>query len=360
MARSSAVRVSVPPEAAAKEAALQYVTDDRPGITRQKRGNGFGYKDAKGGRVSDRATLDRIRALAVPPAWTDVWISPLPSGHIQATGRDARGRKQYRYHARWHAVRDENKYARMLQFGDALPALRRQVNRDLARRDLSREKVLAVVIRLLETTYIRVGNEEYARANGTFGLTTLRNQHVQLEGNTMRFQFTGKSGKAHTIKLSDRRLARVVRQCRDLPGQALFQYADDGGQPHTIDSADVNDYLRDVMGDEFTAKDFRTWSGTLLAACQLESTNASNADGAPKAISLAAALRAVSAQLGNTPAVCKQRYIHPTVLQAFSDTSLRARFTRLLRTSRARAGLTRAESALLTFLRGDTRRASAA
>ncbi|HYW50842.1 MAG TPA: hypothetical protein VE861_09560, partial [Gemmatimonadaceae bacterium] len=256
----------------ARVASLRYVTDTEPGIAREARGSGFRYRDARGALIRDAQILERIVGLAIPPAWTAVWISPLPAGHIQATGRDARGRKQYRYHTRWHAVRDENKYGRMLDFGAALPLIRARVNRDLRAALHSRERVLAIVVRLLETTYIRVGNEEYARANGSFGLTTLRNKHVRVRGDTLRFEFVGKSGKSHTISVTDRRLSRLVRGCRELPGQLLFQFRHDDGTLRPVDSADVNAYLREITESEFTAKDFRTWAGTLLAACHLDAS----------------------------------------------------------------------------------------
>ena len=340
-------------EDAAKRASLRYVSDRVAGISRRRRGAGFTYHDATGRRITDAETMQRIRALVIPPAWTDVWISPIPSGHIQATGRDAKRRKQYRYHSRWHTTRDETKYERLAAFGLALPRLRAAVNADLARDGLPREKVLAVAIRLLETTYIRVGNEEYARTNGSFGLTTLRNRHVSLRGDTVRFAFTGKSGQPHSIRLSDRRLARMVRQVRDLPGQQLFQYVDAAGDVRAIDSADVNAYIRAHAGEAFTAKDFRTWAGTLLAAQQLAS---SVVDDEPlNGKSLTAAVKAVATQLRNTPAVCRKQYIHPHILGAFSDDRLRARWLRASAQPRGPRGLTREERALLRFLTGRSR-----
>jgi DNA topoisomerase-1 len=245
----------------AKAAGLRFVRDDRPGIRRVRRGERFRYVGPDGTVVRDEETLGRMRALAIPPAWRDVWICPQPNGHLQATGRDDRGRKQYRYHPRWRAVRDETKYDRVVAFGLSLPRLRARVEEDLARPGLPREKVLATVVRLLETTLIRVGNEEYARANGSFGLTTLRSRHVEVNGSTVQLAFRGKSGVRHRIDVRDARLARIVRRCRDLPGQLLFQYVDEAGETRGVDSADVNDYLRDAAGEEFTAKDFRTWGG---------------------------------------------------------------------------------------------------
>src|SRR5436190_1573116 len=263
----AALSVDAPePQEAARAAGLRYVSDALPGIRRKQAGRGFTYVGPDGDRISDRASLARIKSLAVPPAWTDVWICPDPRGHIQATGRDARGRKQYRYHARWRAVRDETKYDRMIAFGEALPRIRRRTEMDLRRPGLPREKVLAAVVRLLEVTRIRVGNEEYARTNRSYGLTTLLDRHVTVAGPTLRFSFRGKSGVRHQVDLTDRRLAAIVKRCRDLPGQELFQYVDDDGRQHTIDSADVNDYLRQLSGADFTAKDFRTWAGTVLAA----------------------------------------------------------------------------------------------
>jgi DNA topoisomerase-1 len=335
-------------EAAAKRASLRYVNDGMAGISRRKRGTGFVYHDTTGQRIRDAKTIERIRSLVIPPAWSDVWISPTEAGHIQATGRDARRRKQYRYHTRWRAARDETKYERLAAFGLALPRLRAAVNADLQRDGLPREKVLAVVIRLLETTYIRVGNEEYARTNGSFGLTTLRNRHVSLRGDTMRFTFTGKSGQPHNIRLSDRRLARTVKQVRDLPGQLLFQYVDTLGDVRAVDSADVNEYIRTHAGASFTAKDFRTWAGTLLAGEQLASIVEGEEPINAKA--LVGAVKAVAAQLGNTPAVCRQQYIHPLVLRAFAEKRLRQRWLRANARPRVARGLTRQERSLLRFL----------
>src|SRR5436190_10175993 len=251
---------------AAKEAGLRYTSDDRPGIRRRRRGRSFQYIRPDGGAITDAAERARINALAIPPAWTDVWICPSPNGHLQATGRDARGRKQYRYHPRWREVRDEVKYGRLIKFAEALPSIRMRTNADLAKSGLPREKVLAAVVQLLEKTLIRVGNEEYARQNGSIGLTTMRDAHAKVSGSTVRFEFRGKSGIRHAVDLNDRRLAAIVKACRDLPGYELFQYIDDDGTRQVIDSCDVNDYLREICGSDFTAKDFRTWSGTVLAA----------------------------------------------------------------------------------------------
>ncbi len=320
-ARRSKLRLVTDPIESAREAGLRYVSDDRPGIRRVRRGNGFRYVQPDGQPVRDRDTLRRIRSLAIPPAWTDVWICLLANGHLQATGHDARGRKQYRYHPRWRAVRDETKYDRLIAFGQALPRIRARVEQDLAQPGLPRSKVLATVVRLLETTLIRVGNEEYARTNGSFGLTTLRNRHVSVEGESVRFSFRGKSGIRHTIRVDDRRLARIVQRCQDLPGQELFQYLDDDGTPRDIDSADVNAYLHEIAGQEFTAKDFRTWAGTVLAARALQEFESFDSQTQAKR-NIVAAIESVSKRLGNTKAVCRKCYVHPAVLNAYLDGSL--------------------------------------
>jgi DNA topoisomerase-1 len=308
---------------AARAARLRHVNDDDPGITRRRRGERFVYDGPDGRRVRDAETLVRIRALAIPPAWTDVWICPIPNGHIQATGRDARGRKQYRYHARWREVRDENKYDRMIEVGEALPGIRERVDNDLGRSGLPREKVLAAVVRLLELTFLRVGNEEYARLNRSFGLTTLRDRHVAIEGSRIGFRFRGKSGKVHESDIRDRRLARIVRACQDLPGQTLFQYVDDAGERQTIGSDDVNAYLREVSGEDITAKDFRTWAGTVLAFRALCALDPAASDTDAKR-NLVAAIKEVAGQLGNTPAVCRKSYVHPDVIEAYLDGDLGA------------------------------------
>ncbi len=310
-------------------AGLRYVNDDDPGIGRRRRGKGFSYTDRHGQPVKDEETLARTRALAIPPAWTDVWICPSPRGHVQATGRDAKGRKQYRYHSLWRQVRDTSKYERTIAFGEALPRLRRRVERDLVRRNLDRAKVLAALVRLLDTTLLRVGNEEYARQNQTYGLTTLRDQHGRVRGSQVRFSFRGKSGKHHEVSLRDRRLARIVKRCQELPGQRLFQYVDEDGQPQPIDSDDVNEYLRAATGAEFSARDFRTWAGTVLAFRCLRASG-SDAEAALEAASTVAprptsrspvtsAVGEVARWLGNTPAVCRAAYIHPAVLAAYDE-----------------------------------------
>jgi len=309
------------PAASARAVGLRHDTDARPGLTRKPAGKGFAYHDARGEKVRDPATLKRIAALVIPPAWTEVWISAHEESHLQATGRDAKGRKQYRYHHRWRAVRDENKYHRMLAFGAALPVIRKRVDRDLNRPGLPREKVLATVVRLLETTLIRVGNDEYARSNKSFGLTTMLDRHVTVGKGSATFGFRGKSGVRHTIELNDRRLAAVVRQCRDLPGQELFQYLDDDGAPRDIDSADVNAYIREVAGAEFTAKDFRTWAGTVLAALALREFEAFDSETQAKK-NVLRAIEVVAGRLGNTPTVCRKSYVHPEVISSYLDGSM--------------------------------------
>jgi DNA topoisomerase-1 len=306
------------PERTAREAGLRYMTDAAPGIRRVGRDadGTFRYLQPDGGEVVDPETLRRIKALGIPPAWVDVWISPLANSHLQATGRDARGRKQYRYHQQWRAARDETKFGRMLNFGHALPGIRAHVARDLSRPGMPREKVLAAVIALLDLTHIRVGNEEYARENETFGLTTMRSEHVSIRGTTIRFRFRGKAGKEHLISISDRRLARIIKHCQELPGQELFQYADEHGQVHCINSDDVNDYLRAISGLDFTAKDFRTWAGTHVAACALRESGPFETEGQAKR-RIVEAIRAAATHLGNTPAICRKCYVHPGVLGAY-------------------------------------------
>jgi DNA topoisomerase-1 len=300
----------------AKEAGLRYVTDETPGIARRKTRTGFRYVGPDGEPVRDPKQLERIKKLAIPPAWTDVWICPSPRGHLQATGRDAKGRKQYRYHEKWREVRDENKFEHMLAFSQALPKIRERVDQDLGLRGLPREKVLAAVVRLLEETLIRVGNEEYAQANKSFGLTTMRDRHVKIEGSEVRFSFRGKSGQRHKVELHDRRLAKIVQRCRDLPGQELFQYLDDAGEHQTIDSADVNAYLHEITGEHFTAKDFRTWAGAVLCACELRGIEHVSSETEAKHY-IVEAVKHVAERLGNTPAVCRKAYIHPAIFESF-------------------------------------------
>ncbi|MFL6590324.1 MAG: DNA topoisomerase IB [Chthoniobacterales bacterium] len=312
------IEIAPDPVEVAEEAGLRYVNDEQPGYTRKKNGDDFDYFDTEGKRIRDETRLLRIRRLAVPPAYKDVWICPSPNGHIQATGRDARGRKQYRYHERWRQVRDENKYERMVVFGKALPKIRRRVNRDLKQRGLPREKVLATVVQLLERTFIRVGNEEYAKENKSFGLTTLRNRHVDVRGSTLKFQFRGKSGVEHEVGVEDRRLAKIIRQLQELPGQEIFRYVDGDDVVRNVTSQDVNDYLREITGEEFTAKDFRTWAGTVLAAMALNAQEAfENKTQAKKNVK--DAISAVAKILGNTPTVCRKCYVHPAVLENYLD-----------------------------------------
>lgn len=310
MARDSAD----PPPAA--EGGLIYVNDGDAGITRVATARGFSYRDPHGRPVTDPRTLARIAALVIPPAWTEVWICPTARGHIQATGRDQRGRKQYRYHERWRQARDEQKYGRLIAFGRALPRLRAQVEADLALRGLPREKVLAAVVRVMELTLIRVGNEEYAKTNKSFGLTTLRDRHARITKAGAVFEFRGKSGKVHTTGFRDRRLANVVKACQDVPGQRLFQYVDDDGQRHAVESADVNAYIRQALGEDFSAKDFRTWAGTLSAARGLVAHPPAT-DAAEAKRNVTRTVKAVAGLLGNTAAVCRGSYIHPLVLESY-------------------------------------------
>jgi DNA topoisomerase-1 len=302
----------------AARARLRYVSDGDPGILRVAAGGSFRYRSPTGRPVRDAATLKRIRALAIPPAWTEVWICPDARGHIQAIGRDARGRKQYRYHARWREVRDRTKFDRMLAFAEALPRIRRALERDLRRPGLPRSKVLAAIVRLLESTAIRVGCDEYARTNSHFGLTTLLDRHVAIQGTKLRFRFKGKSGKEQVVGLRDRRLAHIVRCCQEIPGQRLFQCLDENGHRHTIGSGDVNRYLRQVSGSDFTAKDFRTWAGTVCVAVTLSATDPAGSARAANRAVLAAIDRAAE-RLGNTRAVCRSSYVHPQVIEAFTE-----------------------------------------
>lgn len=301
-----------------EDAGLRFSSDDQPGYTRRRAGRGFTYRDPGGRRVTDERTLARIRALAIPPAWTDVWICRRANGHLQATGRDARGRKQYRYHPRYRELREASKFDRMMAFAQALPAIRERTDEDLRRPGLPKEKVLAAIVRLLELTLIRVGNEEYARLNRSFGLTTLRDRHAQVEGTRVRFRFRGKAGKIHEVGLRDRRLASIVRRSQELPGQELFQYVADGGEPVDVASDDVNAYLRDITGADFTAKDFRTWAGTVLAYRALAALEPAESDRAARR-NLLAAIRSTADRLGNTAAVARRSYVHPAVLDAYLD-----------------------------------------
>ena len=302
----------------AKAAGLRYVTDARPGIQRLKRGAGFRYVGVDGKAVRDAETLGRIKSLVIPPAWQEVWICPLANGHLQATGRDTRGRKQSRYHPRWRETRDETKYQHMIAFGAALPGIRTKVEKDLALPGLPRAKVLATLVRLMETTFIRVGNVEYARENKSYGLTTMRNRHANVRGATITFDFAGKSGVHHTIDVQNRKLAKIVKQCQELPGHELFQYLDEEGARHSVDSADVNEYLHEITGQHFTAKDFRTWAGSVLAAMLLREFEPCESQTQAKR-NVVAAIKAVSERLGNTPSVCRKCYVHPEVLTRYMD-----------------------------------------
>ena len=326
---------------------LRYVNDTLPGISRSRAKKGFVYRDARNQVISDPDELARIKALAIPPAWEHVWICASPSGHLQATGRDSKGRKQYRYHPTWSKIRDESKYDRMVAFGRALPLIRRRVRADLARPGLPREKVLATIVRLLEQTRVRVGNKEYAKANGSFGLTTLRNRHASVAGSELRLNFQGKGGKPHIVAVKDDRLAKIVRRCRDLPGYELFQYLDEGHQPQVINSSDVNGYLREITGQDFTAKDFRTWAGTILAVQALAAAKEGTSKARTKKHVLAA-IRFVAEQLRNTPAICRKSYIHPIVLESYSDGYL-AQLSKIHLGNSSRAS--RLESMLLRLLR---------
>ena len=306
---------------AAQSVGLRYVSDARPGIRRRKSGKGFLYTRVDGSRLSEPDVLRRIKALAVPPAWTDVWICPFAEGHIQATGRDAKGRKQYRYHARFREVRESTKYERVIGFADALPSIRKKVEEHMALRGLPREKVLATVVHLLETTLIRVGNDDYAKENNSYGLTTLKNRHVAVEGNEVHFRFTGKSGKQWSLRVKDRRIAKIIRACQELPGQELLQYVDEEGHCQDVTSTDVNDYLKEITGTDITAKDFRTWAGTVLAAMALNELESFDSAAQAKR-NLRSAIEKVSARLGNTPTICRKCYVHPEVLNSYMDGNL--------------------------------------
>ncbi len=331
--------------------------DDRPGISRRRAGRGFTYRDREGATIRDHETLARIRSLAVPPAWTDVWICPDPRGHLQATGRDARGRKQYRYHPRWREVREEHKFDRLLAFGEALPSIRRQVDRDLRRHTLDRRKVLAAVVSLLERTGIRIGNDEYARENHSFGLTTLRDRHVSIHGAEIRFEFRGKRGKPHQVGLRNRRLARIVQACQAIPGQELFQYLDENDERQAVSSEDVNEYLRDAAGGEFTAKDFRTWAGTMLGAAALYELGGARTRGGARARILEAIDR-VADRLNNTRAVCRRYYVHPDLLRAYEEGRLCPALDAAGRRNGARHGLLPLESTVCELLRGRASKAA--
>jgi DNA topoisomerase-1 len=338
---------------AAQDAGLVYASDFEPGIRRARKGGGFAYFDPHGKPVTDPATLDRILNLAIPPAWKDVWICMRERGHLQVTGRDARGRKQNRYHARWHKIRDADKFARLLGFARALPRIRRRVTRDLGQPGLSREKVVATIVRLLEMTFARIGNEEYARQNGTFGLTTLRDRHVKFKGSTVRFLFRGKTGREVEIGVTNRRVASVVKRCEELPGQMLFQYIDPAGDRRTVTSDDVNQYLREVSGEDYTAKDFRTWGATVLAASALRELVGFESDTEARH-NVVAAIDSVARRLGHTRAVCRHSYVHPAVIDTYMEGSLESVLS--LVDGRTHRNLKAEEAAVIALLKQNVAR----
>jgi DNA topoisomerase-1 len=345
------VDLTLEPAESARARGLRYVTDEMPGIRRERAGTGFRYRYPTGELVNEPPVLHRIKSLAIPPAWSEVWICPDPSGHLQATGRDDRRRKQSRYHPRWREIRDETKYARMVQFAKALPRMRKRIQRDMGLPGLTRKKVLATVARLLEVSLIRVGNKEYARENESFGLTTMQNRHVAVRGSKLRFHFRGKSGKWHDVDIEDRRLAQIIRSCQDLPGQELFQYVNDEGQRQAVNSEDVNQYLREISGSDFTAKDFRTWAGTVLAALALRQFEQFDTKTRAKK-NLVQAIEAVAQRLGNTPAVCRKCYVHPDVIDAYLDGTLATTLKKRVEKHLAKhlKGLRPEEAAVLALL----------
>ncbi|MDE1992641.1 MAG: DNA topoisomerase IB [Rhizobiaceae bacterium] len=321
VSQSDDVQTIVDARDAAESSGLRYVSDERPGIRRRRSGKGFSYYKADGSRIIDKKIVGRIHALAIPPAWSDVWICPFATGHIQATGRDAKGRKQYRYHQAFREVRDGTKFEHVVSFARALPAIRETVKKHMALRGLPREKVLATVVHLLEATLIRVGNDGYAKQNKSYGLTTLKNRHVSVEGSDVKFRFVGKSGKKWLLTIKDRRIAKIIRQCQELPGQELLQYVDSDGTNHDVTSSDVNAYLREITGRDITAKDFRTWAGTMLAALALQQFETFDTEAEAKK-NIRAAIETVAARLGNTPTICRQCYVHPEVMHTYLDGNL--------------------------------------
>lgn len=345
---------------ALQEARLRFSTDAEPGMSRKKAAGGFQYFDAHGRKVEDDGTLERIRKLVIPPAWTDVWICRYANGHIQATGRDAKGRKQYRYHERWKAVAQERKYFRLIDFAKSLPKIRERVRSDLGKPGLPREKVLATIVQLLEETLVRVGNESYVRENKSFGLTTLRNRHVGVQGDTVKFEFKGKSGVPHSVRITDRRVARTVRRLQELPGQKLFEYLDESGERRAVTSDDVNDYLREITGSDITAKDFRTWAGTNLAARLLDEHGACDTDSLSN-LSIVATVKDVASRLRNKPATCRKYYIHPLVFEAFQKGYVLSNLLEMkgVKRSRALAGLDECENKVLRMLSAQAAQASA-
>jgi len=351
--KNAAGNISSPPNEAmltAKMVGLRYVTDSQPGISRKAFRHGFRYYDSNGKPITDKATLKRIKALVIPPAWTSVWICPWENGHIQVTARDAKNRKQYRYHKLWREVRDEAKYERMMGFGKSLPLIREKIDEALALPGLPRKKVLATVIYLLQVTMMRIGNDEYARNNKSFGLTTLRNRHVHIDGSEVKFHFRGKSGIDHAIKVHDKRLARIIKRIRDLPGQELFQYVDDEGQRHAISSGDVNEYLQDLTGESYTAKDFRTWSGTVLAALALHEFEKFESEAQAKR-NVVQAIEMAAMKLGNTPTICRKCYVHPVIIESYLKGSLQLTLKNDISGQKsAHLCLTAEEQAVLSFL----------
>lgn len=349
---SHAECIMIAPAASAELAGLSYVGDDTPGISRRRAGKGFVYRDAGGRQIKDKAELYRFSQLAIPPAWRDVWICPDPRGHLQATGRDAKGRKQHRYHPEWHKARDEAKFSRMQEFGQALPGIRAAVQRDIRGSPCAQRTVVATIVRLLETTLVRVGNDEYARQNQSYGLTTLQDDHVREDGSALRLEFRGKAGKMHSVRVSDRRLKRIIRSVQDLPGQDLFQYVDDEGNRQKVNSRDINEYLHEISGQPFTAKDFRTFAATVMAALALDEFE--RFDSAAKCKrNIRQAIESVARRLGNTAAVCRKSYVHPEVLNAYLDGSLVATLKeRVDDDLRGELpGLRPEEAAVLAFLR---------
>jgi DNA topoisomerase-1 len=352
------VQTIVNPKDAAKSAGLRYVSDNRAGIRRKESGKGFTYVRPDGTKLSDSHVVRRIRSVAIPPAWTDVWICPFADGHFQATGRDAKGRKQYRYHPLFREVRESTKYEHVVVFAHALPTIRAKVRQHMALRGLPREKVLATVVHLLETTLIRVGNDDYAKQNKSYGLTTLKNRHVAVEGYAVRFRFTGKSGKQWSLKVTDRRVAKIIKACQELPGQELLQYLDEDGKEQDVTSADVNTYLKEITGQDITAKDFRTWAGTVLAALALKELESFDT-AAQAERNLRAVLVHVAARLGNTATICRKCYVHPEVLDSYLDGSLVLEIKSEVRSELRDelAGLQPEEAAVLAMLRARLKQA---
>jgi DNA topoisomerase I len=344
------IDIAVTPRDTAELAGLKYISDERPGITRIRRGKGFIFFDANGEQVTNEKVINRIKSLVIPPAWENVWISPTANGHIQVTGRDVKGRKQYIYHPEWDETRNQTKFFRMAQFGEILPAIRKKIDGDLSRRGFPREKILALVVNLLEKTYIRVGSEEYAKTNGSYGLTTLRNKHISVEGSEIKFLFKGKSGKLWQVSYKDRRIAKLVKQCQELPGYDVFRYRDEEGSLQTVDSGEVNKYLREISGEDFTAKDFRTWNGTVIAAVKLYSLGPAFGVKEEKR-KIRETIKKVSHELINTPAICRKYYIHPDILKSYSDGTLFPIMEKhLKRNHTAEFGLSPEEKAVLEII----------